>query len=371
MITATAIALVVAYGWQHGALWVIAAAIGFSLHHAAFGFTGQYRRMLADRRSAGVRAQLVLVAVTAVLFAAAFAALPELRGFVFPTGLALLLGAFLFGIGMQLGGGCGSGTLYTAGGGQTRMWVTLAAFIAGSTLAAWQWDAWRTWPALPAIALSARFGILPAVAVTLGVLGLLYAAAAGLEWRRHGSLEPITGRGTLVRGPWPRLWGALALSLLGLATLLVAGRPWAITAAFPLWGSRLVEAIGLDDPAFWPWWEDPTRVETFLRPVLADRTSLMDAGVMAGGFVAAMLAREPGRWTRPRAGEVAASILGGLLLGIGAMLATGCNISAFLAGVASFSLHGWAWIVPALAGNAVGIRLRPWFGLERRIPSLI
>jgi uncharacterized membrane protein YedE/YeeE len=364
LISAAAIALVVTYGWQHGALWVIAAAIGFSLHHAAFGFTGQYRRMLAERRSAGVRAQLVLVAATAVLFAAAFAALPELRGFVFPTGFALLLGAFLFGIGMQLGGGCGSGTLYTAGGGQMRMWITLAAFIAGSTLAAFQWDAWRAWPALPAITLSARFGALPAVAATLGVLGLLYAAAAAIEWRRHGGLEPITGRGTLLRGPWPRLWGALALALLGLATLLVAGRPWAITAAFPLWGSRLVEAIGLDDPAFWPWWEDPTRIETYLGPVLADRTSLMDAGVIAGGFVAAILAREPGRWTRPRAGEVAASVLGGLLLGVGAMLGSGCNISAFLAGIASSSLHGWAWIVPALAGNALGVRLRPRFGLS-------
>ena len=37
----------------------------------------------------------------------------------------------MFGIGMQLGGGCGSGTLFTVGGGSSRMAVTLAAFIAG------------------------------------------------------------------------------------------------------------------------------------------------------------------------------------------------------------------------------------------------
>jgi hypothetical protein len=44
----------------------------------------------------------------------------------------------------------------------------------------------------------------------------------------------------------------------------------------------------------------------------------------------------------------------------------GCNISAFLGGIASGSLHGWVWIVPALAGNALGVRLRPVFGLSPR-----
>ena len=41
----------------------------------------------------------------------------------------------MFGIGMQLGGGCASGTLYTVGGGSTRMIVTLAAFVIGSVVA--------------------------------------------------------------------------------------------------------------------------------------------------------------------------------------------------------------------------------------------
>ena len=39
----------------------------------------------------------------------------------------------LFGVGMQLGNGCGSGTLYAAGGGSRRMWVVLPFFCAGGT----------------------------------------------------------------------------------------------------------------------------------------------------------------------------------------------------------------------------------------------
>ena len=46
-----------------------------------------------------------------------------------PVGVSVVVGAFLFGVGMQLGGGCASGTLYTAGGGNTRMLITLIAFM--------------------------------------------------------------------------------------------------------------------------------------------------------------------------------------------------------------------------------------------------
>jgi hypothetical protein len=169
----------------------------------------------------------------------------------------------------------------------------------------------------------------------------------------------------VLRGPWPLLWGAVALAVLNFTTLLLAGRPWAITAAFPLWGSQLVESLGWDDPAFWAYWEDPTRSEALLRPLLSDRTTLMDLGLMAGALLAAGLAGRRGWWRLPALRPALASLCGGLLLGYGAVLGSGCNISAFFGGIASGSLHGWVWIVPALLGNAVGLRLRPAFGLSR------
>ena len=57
-------------------------------------------------------------------------------------------------------------------------------------------------------------------------------------------------------------------------------------------------------------------------------------------------------------------MIGGLLLGVGATLAFGCNISAYVGGIASGSLHGWVWIIPALIGNFVGMKFRPAFGLR-------
>ena len=46
-----------------------------------------------------------------------------------------------------------------------------------------------------------------------------------------------------------------------------------------------------------------------------------------------------------------------------ARIAYGCNVGVFVSGVASGSLHGWLWIVAALPGCWLGIRLRRSFGM--------
>lgn len=44
-------------------------------------------------------------------------------------------------------------------------------------------------------------------------------------------------------------------------------------------------------------------------------------------------------------------------MGHGARIEFGSNIGAIFSGAASLSLHGWLWIVAALAGTWVGVRL--------------
>jgi uncharacterized membrane protein YedE/YeeE len=51
-------------------------------------------------------------------------------------------------------------------------------------------------------------------------------------------------------------------------------------------------------------------------------------------------------------------------MGYAARLAFGCNIGAFFSGVATFSLHGWIWLLAALPGVWIGARLRPYLGLS-------
>lgn len=55
--------------------------------------------------------------------------------FVSPIGVSLIVGAAVFGIGMQITNGCGSGTLVAAGQGSRRMWVALPFFCLGGVMA--------------------------------------------------------------------------------------------------------------------------------------------------------------------------------------------------------------------------------------------
>lgn len=357
-------------------LW-IGAGLGLALSHAAFGFAAGYRVFLRSGNSGHVRAQILMLGLAVALFYPALSTGSVLgqpvRGFIFPIGIELISGAFIFGIGMQIAGGCGSGTLYTVGGGSVRMVVTLLFFIVGATGAAWSWESWSGLPRLPSVSLPGSIGVAGALAAQLGLLAALWWIAARRERILTGDVASIwrrdrqhTRAASLLRGPWPYGWAALALAGLAFLTLVLSGRPWGITQALALWGSWAVERGGFDDPHFWPFWEDPTRVDLLPRAALADVTTLMNIGVALGALAATGLAGAFRLRWRLTAGELSSAVIGGLLLGFGAIMATGCNISALFGGVASGSLHGWVWLVAALAGSAIGIRLRPVFGLYDR-----
>ncbi|MEO0464451.1 MAG: YeeE/YedE thiosulfate transporter family protein [Pseudomonadota bacterium] len=45
-------------------------------------------------------------------------------------------------------------------------------------------------------------------------------------------------------------------------------------------------------------------------------------------------------------------------MGYGARIAYGCNIGAYLGGMISGSLHGLVWMMAALVGSALALKLR-------------
>lgn len=92
--------------------------------------------------------------------------------------------------------------------------------------------------------------------------------------------------------------------------------------------------------------------------------SLGDVGLVLGALGAASASGRLRHGVPIGARGAAGAALGGVLLGIGARLSFGCNIGAFLGGVSSGSLHGFAWFIAVLPGCWLGIRLRPIFGLS-------
>ena len=91
-------------------LFLIGIGLGVALYHAAFGFTGAYRRAILRRDISGITAQIVMLAAAMLLFAPVLAAGEVfghgVTGAVAPVSISMAFGALLFGIGMQIGGGC-------------------------------------------------------------------------------------------------------------------------------------------------------------------------------------------------------------------------------------------------------------------------
>ncbi|WP_350025363.1 YeeE/YedE family protein [Pseudomonas fulva] len=366
-------------GFKQVLLLLLGAALGLTLYHAAFGFTSAWRVFINERRGAGLRAQMVMLALAVLLFFPALAAGNlfgnPVTGLVAPAGVSVVFGAFIFGIGMQLGGGCASGTLFTVGGGNARMLVTLLFFIIGSVTATHHADWWFALPSLPATSIVQAWGLVPALLVSLGVFGLIAWVTVHLEKRRHGGLEQPEQHGRaglqrFVRGPWPLVWGAVALAVLNYATLALAGRPWGITSAFALWGAKVLDSLGVQVSS-WVFWQAPANAKALASPVWQDVTTVMDLGIVLGALLAAGLAGRFAPSLKVPLPSLIAAVIGGLLLGYGSRLAYGCNIGAYFSGIASGSLHGWLWLIAAYMGNVVGVRLRPaFFAGERRATTL-
>ena len=352
------------------ALFIIGSGLGVALYHAAFGFTAGWRNAIVARRSRGLRAQLLLLGVCSLVFIPLIA-LTDARGAIAPVGGFVMLGSFLFGLGMQLGGGCGSGTLFTVGAGNRKMVITLIAFIVGSVLGTLHLPWWLDSPGIGAVDLAASLDPMGAVMVQLAVLaGLAYALIA-VERERYGRVEPLLRPGQafawrrLLTGDWPLIWGVIALGVLSLLTLVIAGSPWGITFAFALWGAKALAALGVDMSQF-AYWNTPYFAAQLEQSILLNITSVMALGLLLGAMLAAGLAGRfnAGSQNQLGAPQVSAAVIVGLCMGYGARLAFGCNIGAFFSGIASGSLHGWVWFVFGLMGSVLGVALRPRFGMS-------
>lgn len=356
------------------ALFGIGTLLGVALYHGAFGFTAGWRNLVVKKRGAGMRAQLLLFALTALVMVPILGSdRTDVIGAVAPVGTSLVVGSFLFGIGMQLGGGCGSGTLFTVGAGNLRMLVTLAFFIVGAVIGSIHLPWWLDLPAVDPVSLIDGLGVPGAIAVQWLGLGAVALWVNRVERRAHGALEsgalrlgPAEGGWlkTLFTGRWPFLWAIVVLAAGNVLTLLIGGSPWGVTFAFNLWGAKALQALGVDMGQFEFWtWDYPA--QALADSVLVNITSVMNFGLLLGAMLAAGLANRfnAASRQRPQGRSFLAAVIGGLLLGYGARLGFGCNIGALFSGLASASVHAWVWFACAFAGSLIGIRLRPWFRL--------
>ncbi len=353
--TAILVTLVLLDGQPASAALILGGfGLGIAFLKAEFSYTASWRRFLMRGEADGLLGGLIVIAVTALAVVPVAALVPHFGGAIAPLGPSLLIGAFVFGIGMQLANGCGSGTLYTVGGGSGRMLIALLSFVIGSVIGSLS---------LPsALALG---GIDPVLASDyLGPWGGLAATLASIALAAILIIAVANKRGANFRPSRNYMIGGIAIGLLCIFVFIAGGHPWSVTFGYTVWGAKIGRALGFDfsHTAFWQW---PGPKHALSESVLSDTSSLTDFGMLFGAMAAAAVAKPFAATAWPPARSLLAAAVGGLLMGWGARLGFGCNIGAFVGGVASGSLHGWVWFAAALPGCLIGIRLRPLFGLSR------
>lgn len=354
-------------------LMVIGLLLGYTLFHARFGFTSAFRRLMSVGNGEAIRAHMVMLGTATLLFAPILALGisffgAEVTGYVSPIGVSLIVGAFIFGIGMQLGGGCASGTLYSIGAGRSVMFITLIFFIIGTTIGAAHLPFWtEDLPSLGtfSLATSTNLGYGGALVVSLLIFGCIAFISKVVEKKRNSPkvapLPSARGWKRVFRGSWPLMVAAVALAVLNALTLMTRGEPWGITSAFALWGSKVAEFIGFD-VASWGYWQGEAAT-ALNASIFSNSTTVLNFGVILGAFLASA-AGGLFKFGKLNKGNFMASVIGGLLMGYGARLAFGCNIGAYFGGIASFSLHGYIWGIVAIGGTFLALYLRPLFGLS-------
>ena len=328
--------------------------LGIAFLKAEFSYTASWRRFLTRGEAGGLIGGLIVIAVTALAVVPVAALNPHFGGAIAPLGASLVIGAFTFGIGMQLANGCGSGTLYTAGGGSGRMLIALAFFMLGSVAGSLSLPAFLALGGIDPVLASDYLGPWGGLVATLASIALAAMIIAAVARKRGANFMPT--RNYVI--------GGVAIGLLCVAVFVAGGHPWSVTFGYTVWGAKVAQALGFDfsHAAFWQWAGPKHALEG---SVLSDTSSLTDFGMLFGAMAAAAASRPFAAAAWPPAKSLIAAAVGGTLMGWGARLGFGCNIGAFVSGVASGSLHGWIWFLAALPGCLIGIRLRPLFGLSR------
>ncbi len=146
-----------------------------------------------------------------------------------------------------------------------------------------------------------------------------------------------------------RTWSVWAAALLiGTINVLLFAydRPWTASDGARNWGDWLLVGLGvLERPDLIPPW--------------LYSGSILNLGVLAGALAAALLSREFAIRVAPP-GELLKGGVGGLLMGMGAVLAFGCNVGGFFSATSALSLSGLAMMLGLIVGTYTGLRYLLW-----------
>lgn len=136
--------------------------------------------------------------------------------------------------------------------------------------------------------------------------------------------------------PWPVFPSAMVIGALNVF-LFAFDKPWTASDGLRNWGDVLLGGLGLLD-------------QDALLPPHFYSGSVLNIGLLFGGLIGALLSHEFAVRAAPGK-EIAKGAVGGVLMGVGAILAFGCNIGGFFSALSALSLSGFGMMAGLLVGG--------------------
>ncbi len=357
-------------------LWVflVAAVMGGVAHKTNFCTMGAVSDWVNMGDTGRMRAWLLAIAVALIgLVALEASGTVSLPNNTFPpyrtenfAWVRYLLGGLMFGIGMTLGSGCGSKTLIRVGGGNLKSLVVLV--IASIASYAMLWTeffnaAFLSW-IRPTIVNLSNFDVQSQElgAVIGGALGMADPA------KLHLVLGGLVALGVLVmvfksadfRRSFDNILGGATIGLAVVAGWWITGgsmgQEWKEFAEF---STEIPSRVAVQSYTFISPMGDTVRY--LMHPTkltLVNFGVMALAGVIGGSFVYAIFARRFRIEWFASGSDFVSHAVGGVLMGIGGVLAMGCTIGQGITGVSTLAVGSMLTLGSIVFGSALTMKIQ-------------
>lgn len=348
---------------------VFGAIFGVVLQRARFCFFCMFRDWLDEGKADGLYGLAVALAVGIAGYTVVFGAwLPDAStgrlppdAFIGPVSVALVLAGLAFGAGMAISGSCISAHLYRLGEGSPTAPFALIGSGLGFVLGFLSWNPiyLSIISAAPIVWLPAWLGYAGALIVSLAMLALLAFGVSRMSRKQTAAADGVFWQKLFVHR-WPAWIGGIVIGMLGTASYLRVA-PLGVTAEIGGRARQAANALGIV----------PGRLEgldtlrgcvTVLRDALLTPNGVFVVALVLASFAAALTAGQF-KPAVPTRGQAARGLIGGALLGWGAMIGLGCTVGTLMSGIMAGAASGWVFGAAVFIGITLTLRLGRRAGL--------
>ena len=156
----------------------------------------------------------------------------------------------------------------------------------------------------------------------------------------------------LFKKEWSYYTGSVLIVMFAIVIATV-GSTWGVSGPLSSWAGLFLGLFGLDTASM--------GVNVSNYSFFGNQASITDVGLIFGSLIACLLATQWKIRNIKHYKQALAAIVGGLLMGIGARFASGCNIGGLFSQLPQFSIAAWIFLIFVFLGATLGGKLLKYF----------